>query len=394
MKPTRVFAFGLALALSLFTLSGCGGQSASNSTATSAASQSGTPSDAPYHLRVNYSSSLCLAPMHVAQELGFFEAEGLDVEFVRVEAAAVPEAIGAGKIDAGLGLIGKFLQQVENGLPIKFTAGVHTGCIQILVPKDSGIDSPADLRGKKIGVSGLAGAETVISKRVLANEGISFDEKNPEVEFVVYSQADLGQALENGSIDVIATIEPAASQFVQQYDLNVLIDTATSDEFKNEYCCDTFVTEKLASEHPDVAAAYTRAILKASVYVQRYPEETAQLQVDKKYVTGDAAFNAEILKRFNYNPSVQGGYDAVKESTQQLSEIGVMRAGIDAKAFTDDLFLFYDDVPETYTWEDIAPQVEAYTDQTTKSTGSAAAANTDTTAGGDCCSTPIPVSAT
>ena len=243
---------------------------------------------------------------------------------------------------------------MENGLPIKFTAGIHTGCVKIVAPKDSGIESPADLKGKKIGVSGLAGAETIVAKRVLANEGISFDETNPGAEFVVFNKNDLGQALENGAIDVIAMSDPIVSQFVQQYDLNVLVDTATSEEFSSEYCCASFVSNKLAEEHPDIAAAFTRAVLKASVYVNEHPEEAAKIQLDKKYVTGDLEFNTSLLKSYNYIPSVQGGYDAIKLSVEQLAQIGILKEGTDAQQFTDNVYAFYDDVPDSYTAADIA----------------------------------------
>lgn len=72
--------------------------------------------------------------MYIAIENGYFEDEGLDVEQVTVDAAHVSEAIGADQVDVGMGLIGKLLQPLENGLPIKFTTGLHTGCTKLLVP--------------------------------------------------------------------------------------------------------------------------------------------------------------------------------------------------------------------------------------------------------------------
>lgn len=340
------------LATLVFTLVACGNQSGDTSAAPSSDSSSGD--SGLYHLRIAYSPSLCQAPLHVAVEKGFFEAEGIEPENIQIDAAHVQEAIGADQVDVGFGLIGKFLQPVENGLPIKFTAGIHTGCVKIVAPKDSGIESPADLKGKKIGVSGLAGAETIVAKRVLANEGISFDETNPEAEFVAFNKNDLGQALENGAIDVIAMSDPIVSQFVQQYNLNVLVDTATSEEFSSEYCCASFVSNKLAEEHPDIAAAFTRAVLKASVYVNEHPEEAAKIQLDKKYVTGDLEFNTSLLKSYNYIPSVQGGYDAIKLSVEQLAQIGILKEGTDAQQFADNVYAFYDDVPDSYTAADIA----------------------------------------
>lgn len=356
----KIFSLLLALLL-LASLTACGGKTTADTASASDTSASGVSAgtDAgeevePYHLRIAYSPSLCQAPLHVAVELGFFEDEGLDPENIQIDAAHVQEAIGADQVDVGFGLIGKFLQPIENGLSIQFTAGIHTGCVKIIVPKDSGIETVADLRGKRIGVSGLAGAETIVAKRVLAAEGISFDEKDPEVEFVVFSSTDLGQALENGAIDVIAINDPTASQYVQQYDLDTLVDTATSDQFAAEYCCASFVSTKLAQEHPEVAAAFTRAVLKASVYVNEHPQETAQLQIDNNYVTGDVDFNAQLLSSYNYIPSVQGGYDAILLSVQQLTDIGILKEGTDAQVFTDNVYAFFDDVPDTYTAVDIA----------------------------------------
>ena len=363
----RVASGLLAAALTL-SLTACGGSS-SNSDASAAANSASDSSIT--HLRFAYHGNLCGAPIYMAIENGYFADENIELEQVTVDAAHVGEAIGADQVDVGMELLGKMLQPIENGLPIKFTAGIHTGCVKIVAPKDSGIESPADLKGKKIGVSGLAGAETIVAKRVLANEGISFDETNPEAEFVVFNKNDLGQALENGAIDVIAMSDPIVSQFVQQYDLNVLVDTATSEEFSSEYCCASLLRNKLvaigtpcefqsaaslvlAEEHPDIAAAFTRAVLKASVYVNEHPEEAAKIQLDKKYVTGDLEFNTSLLKSYNYIPSVQGGYDAIKLSVEQLSQIGILKEGTDAQQFTDNVYAFYDDVPDSYTAADIA----------------------------------------
>ena len=158
----RVFSGLLAAALTL-SLTACGGSS-SNSDASAAADSADSGAT---HLRLIYSPSLCAAPMYIAIENGYFEDEGLDIEQVTVDAAHVSEAIGADQVDVGMGLIGKMLQPLENGLPIKFTTGIHTGCTKLLVPGGSNIKSIADLKGKKIGVPGLADAATVVSKRSL-----------------------------------------------------------------------------------------------------------------------------------------------------------------------------------------------------------------------------------
>ena len=117
MKKNRTLlraASGLLAAALTLSLTACGGSNAGADTAASA--DSGTT-----HLRLIYSPSLCAAPMYIAIENGYFADEGLDIEQVTVDAAHVSEAIGADQVDVGMGLIGKLLQPLENGLPIKFT---------------------------------------------------------------------------------------------------------------------------------------------------------------------------------------------------------------------------------------------------------------------------------
>ena len=334
MKKNRIFsrvlsgALAGALALSL----SAGGRS---STASSDASADGSSDSGTTHLRLIYSPSLCAAPMYIA---------------------------------------------IENGLPIKFTTGLHTGCTKLLVPGDSDIKSIADLKGKKIGVPGLADAATVVSKRSLSAAGIGVTEQNMEVEFSVYSRNDLPQALENGAVDAIALGDPTASIAEEQYGLTPLIDTATDPKYKDEYCCNAFVTSKLAAENPKAAAAFTRAVQKASQWVQENPDETAKIIVDKQYVSGDVDFCAQILKTYNYKPSVQGGYDALKLNAEELSKIGVLKEGTDAQKFADNAYIFFDDVPD-------APEASSGTTSATPSASVSSVSFTEAAEAeeNDCC---------
>lgn len=338
MKKHNIFTLFKILFVSLF-IAACG-ESAS---------------DGKQHLRIAYSPSLCQAPLHVAIELGFFEEEGIVPETVQVDAAHVQEAIGANQVDVGFGLIGKFLQPLENGLPIYFTAGVHTGCIKIFALESSGIKTVKDLKGKKIGVPGLAGAEALIAKRALFLNGIKVDPKEAEFELVVFSRNDLGQALQNGLIDAISVGDPAAAQMIEEYHATVIVDSAKSPEFVNEYCCAAFIAKLLAEKNPELAAAYTRAILKASAWVASHPREAAEIQLKHKYVSGNVDFNTEILKSYNYVPSVKGGYDAIELSAKQLVDIGILKPTTDPKEFAKRSYKFFDGVKDSYTIEESQP---------------------------------------
>ncbi len=307
-------------------------------------------SDGEYVLKVGETQgALCHAPLQVAMEKGYLDEEGIKWERVDFGGGDIQAALGAGSIDCGFGLVGKFIQPIESGLNLVMTSGMHTGCTKILVKADSGIKSIEDLKGKTIGVASLASSECITAKRALHAAGVNTDPSADEVSFAVYSVTDQPVALLNGAVDAISTPDPVATNAAEEYGLVTLLDTAVTKPYADEYCCVSFVSTELAEKHPDVAAAYTRAVLKASAWVAEHPEETAQIQIDGNYVSGDAAANAEILKGYKYIPSVQGGYDALVNVVTDLHNIGILKPETDTDALIERSFKFFDGVPDSYT---------------------------------------------
>src|SRR5580704_11272357 len=130
----------LAAACAVLSAAGCG---------------KGTPGaagDGRVPLKVAYLGLTCEAPIFVAQEQGFFKEEGLDVELVKTDWDGLREGLGLGRFDANHTLIMYLLKPIEQGLDIKITGGIHTGCLRVQAGAKSEIKSPADLKGKKIGV--------------------------------------------------------------------------------------------------------------------------------------------------------------------------------------------------------------------------------------------------
>ena len=165
--------------------------------------------------------------MYIAIENGYFEEENLDIEQVTVDAGARFRGHRRGSGRCRHGSDRQNAPADRNGLPIKFTTGLHTGCTKLLVPGDSDIKSIADLKGKKNRRTRSGRRRKRCSKRSLSAAGIGVTDQNMEVEFSVYSRNDLAQALENGAVDAIALGDPAASIAEEQYGLTALIDTAT-----------------------------------------------------------------------------------------------------------------------------------------------------------------------
>jgi NitT/TauT family transport system substrate-binding protein len=295
-----------------------------------------------YVVKIAYAGSLCHAPLHIAIEKGFFEKEGLKYDATQIDTALIAESAASGQIDASQGLIGKFVQPLENGLPIQITGGIHSGCIKLVTGKDSQIIKTADLKGKKIGVASLADSPALITKRALAAAGIGVTPDNLEAEFIVFPAADLPTALANGAIDAYAASDPAVSIAIKERGLTVLVDTAVDPQFKDEYCCVIFVTDKFAKDHPELAAKYTQAVLNASRWIEENPAEAAAVQKTKPYVAGEVDFNATLLGSYNFSPSVQGGYDALSANVDALREMGILNAGTDKEELVKGSFTFYD----------------------------------------------------
>lgn len=346
---TKVTALALSIALTA-GLTACGAKSKEETAET-------------YVLKVGETQgALCHAPLQVAMELGYLDEEGIKWERVDFGGSDIQAALGSGAIDCGFGLIGKFIQPIENGLNMVVTAGMHTGCTKILVKADSGIQSIADLEGKTIGVSSLAGSEAVTAKRALYAAGVDISADGGEVTFAVYGTTDQPIALLNGAVDAIATPDPVATNAENEYGFTVLLDTAATEPYASEYCCVSFVSTEIAEKYPEIAAGFTRAVLKASAYVAAHPEETAKIQIDGEYVSGTPQANAEILKSYQYIPSVQGGYDALVNVSRDLQEIGVLKSTTDVDAMIERSFRFFENVPDSYDYSgDTAEPVDSRT---------------------------------
>ena len=311
-------------------------------------------------VRINFQTgSLCAAPVHVAMKMGLFEQElaaiGQKAEYVQVVegGATLGEMIASGKVDAGYGLYATQLQAMENGLPISYTSGIHIGCTKYYVRADSDIYSAADLRGKKIGVPGLADSSVMNLKRKLMDEGIGVTADNNEVEFVAYASADLAIALNNGAVDVIGAHDPIATKGELAYGFRKILDTGIDEKFVKEYCCQQFVTHKLLRENPEGAAAVTRALQKASAFVEAEPRIVAQLQIENDLVAGDLDFNAALLDELNFIPSRSLGKKTFDSAARQLQEAGILKASTDIEKFIEQGYIELFGVPDGYTYDSV-----------------------------------------
>jgi NitT/TauT family transport system substrate-binding protein len=290
---------------------------------------------------------LCASPFIIAEALKYYEDEGLKWDSITMETGTSNLLLTNGTVDVTNNLLATLIQPIANGLEVKIPLGIHTGCQKVLVRADSGIRTPADLRGKRIGTSGMATSSTVITQRYLAELGIGVTADNLEVEWVIYQQADLPLALERGQVDAIALGDPTAYITEQETGARVIINQATDDYLKDEFCCVVVASTSSIQNHPIAAAKFVRAIQKAAAFVQENPDETARILAEGNYVAGDPAVNAAILKTYNFKASVSDARVAISRNTSDLQHIHLVDDTVDGDRLTDQVFIALDGVPDS-----------------------------------------------
>jgi NitT/TauT family transport system substrate-binding protein len=272
-------------------------------------------------IRVGYIGLTCEAPIFVAVERGFFKEEGLEPEMVKCEWGNYKDVLALGGFDITHHLVMYFLKPIEQGLDVKFTGGIHRGCLRVQAPVNSTISSVKDLRGKRIGVPGMGTPPFIFANRVLGANGI---DAGKEITWRVFPSGELGLALDKGEVDAVADSEPIGSLLVAQGKVKNVADQAADHPYKDEYCCAVIVNGKFLAKNPKAAAAGTRALLKAAKWVEANPAAAARLSVEKKYLASNPELNTVAISRLRYVPSVSGAEKAVDSAAAEMKIAGML----------------------------------------------------------------------
>lgn len=137
--------------------------------------------------------------MDLAEELGYFEREGVDVELIRVQ--QTPSAIAAllaGEGDMANVGVDAVLQLKVQGDDTLVAVTSPNKSLPFLIAVRGAIASPADLAGKVFGVGRIGSLDHALSSRVLESQGVSLD----SMEVVTLGQPGVrAQALAAGQVD-------------------------------------------------------------------------------------------------------------------------------------------------------------------------------------------------
>jgi NitT/TauT family transport system substrate-binding protein len=299
----------------------------------------------PTKIRVGYIGITCEAPIFSAIENGYFKDEGLDVELVKCEWSKYKDVLALGGFDITHHLIMYLLKPIEQGLDVKFTAGIHRGCLRVQASIDGQIKTAQDLRGKRIGVPGMGTPPFIFANRVLNANGI---DASRDVTWSVFPSGELGLALEKGEVDAIADSEPIGTLLIANGKVRNVVDQATDSPYQDEYCCAVVVNGKFLANNPKAAAAATRALLKGAKWVETNPAAAAKLSVEKKYLASSPELNTLAISHLRYIPSVSGGEAAVKSAAAEMKKAGMLSSTTDVPALAKSAFVHLEGVSDEW----------------------------------------------
>ena len=299
----------------------------------------------PNKVRVGYVGITCEAPIFTAVEKGFFKEEGLDVSLVKCDWKNYKDVLALGGYDITHHLVMYFLKPLEQGLDVKFTGGIHRGCLRVQAPVNGKVRSVKDLRGKRIGVPGMGTPPFIFANRVLGANGI---DPSKEITWLVFPAGELGLALDKGEVDAVANSEPIGSMLIAQGKVRNIADQAVDMPYADEYCCAVIVNGKFLARNPKAAAAATRALLKAAKWVETNPKAAAELSVKGKYLASTVDQNTVSISHLRYVPSVSGAQTAVRLAAEEMKRAGMLKRSTDVAQLADKAFVKLDGVSDEW----------------------------------------------
>lgn len=234
-------------------------------------------------------------PLTVAEQLGYFKTEGLDVTiFDFAGGSRALQAVIGGSADVVSGAFEHTLNMQQKGQPMR--AFVLQGRAPQIVlginPKTlPNFKTIADLKGKKIGVTAPGSSTNVLANFLLASAGL----KPSDVSFVgVGAASGAVAAMRSGQIDAISNLDPVITLLQRSGDLRIVSDTRKVAEADKVFggpmpaAC-LYAPQAFLDKHPHTAQALTNAIVRANQWIQQAgPSEIIKV-VPESYLLGDRA---------------------------------------------------------------------------------------------------------
>ena len=288
----------------------------------------------PRALKLSFNAgAVCTVGVPVAKQKGFFAKHNLDIELVNFAGSTdqLLEAIGTGKSDGGVGMALRWLKPLEAGFDVKIAAGVHGGCLRLFAKPGTGIATPADLRGKRIGVSDLTAPDHNFFAILLKTLGV---DPEHDVEWRVFAADILPVALQKGEIDAFSLSDPLG-WIARERDGLVELASNLSGAFAHRTCCVLGLRGSLVRQERDTATALVQALLEAQAWVALNPDGAAEVYAP--YAKAKPEQLAAMLRSHTHahNPLGAELRANIAAYAAELKSVGVIKPSTDPARYAE-----------------------------------------------------------
>jgi putative riboflavin transport system substrate-binding protein len=315
-----LITLGMALALS-----GCGSPA------------NGSGELTKIRLPMGYIPNIQFAPMYVAIEKGYFRQAGIDLEFdYKFETDGVA-LVGAGDLPFAVVSGEQVPLARAQGLPVTYVAAWYQESpVSIVAKSELGILIPQDLKGKKIGLPGLFGANYV-GLRALLFEA-KMNESDVTLDSIGFNQVEL---LATGEQDII--VGYTANEPIQLRAQGIPVTEIRVADYVQLASNGILASEKVISEDPDLVRAFVGAFLKGLADTIANPEEAFRLS--EAHIPNFADLDEDVQKQILETSIEQWQAERLGYSDPQawenmqnvLLEAGLITEKMDlSKAFTNE----------------------------------------------------------
>ncbi|MGO2660637.1 ABC transporter substrate-binding protein [Mycetocola reblochoni] len=264
--PTRGVVALTALAVTALALSGCSAAQDDDS-----AELTTVRFGLPTQMGANNS------PMAVAEELGYFAEEGIDLEIVfTTDSTSIIQGVDSGSLEVGSTPPEPLLQTIENGGDVALVYNYirqQTGSIASLA--DGPVQEIGDLEGGVVGQASLGTSNLLLSNGILSEAGLVED-----VDFTnlaVGTGAAALQALESNQVQALSLWDTEYAAFESQ---GVELTYFTTDEVASLFSTTYFTSPAYVEDNPDVVAGFGRAMAKATLFTATNPEAALRIMYE------------------------------------------------------------------------------------------------------------------
>lgn len=234
-------------------------------------------------------------PLTIAEQLGYFKDEGLDLTIVDFAGGArALQAVVGGSADVVSGAFEHTVNMQFKGQPMRAFAlqGLAPQIVLGVNPKTMpNFKGVADLKGKKIGVTAPGSSTNVLVNFVLAKAGL----KPSDVSIVgVGASNGAVAAMRSGQIDAMSNLDPVVTLLQRSGDLKIVTDTRIVSEAEKVfggpmpagclYCPQPFI-----DRNPNTVQAMANAMVRANKWIQKAGPGDIIKVVPESYLLGDRA---------------------------------------------------------------------------------------------------------